>query len=121
MSRNNDLVGNVKEKFLDAKQRFIPERGNDQDLLDKCTKHLRAYDRKQNIMRFVKENLVVDGAYDLEGKFAQVLEFEEKLSAFFSENLGDPFLLEEVHVSASSAPFPFLVTNMQVSNRYLPM
>ena len=97
MSRNNELIGNVQEKFLEAKQRFLPDKGNDQDLLDKVNKHLSAYLMKQNIMRFVKVNFVDNGAYNLEGKFAEVIQFEEKVSKFFSEYLGDSFLMEEVH------------------------
>lgn len=111
MSRNNELIGNVQEKFMQAKQRFLPDKGNDKDLLDKCTKHLDAYLKKQNIMRFVKENFVVDGTYDLLGKFAEVLQFEEKLGKFFSENLGDSFLVEEVHVSTYFDCFIYSLVN----------
>ena len=97
LSRGDALIGTVREQFAQAANRFKPDKGNDKDLLDKCDKHLEAYLKRQNIMRFMKLNFIVDGAYNLEGKFAQVLLFEEKISEFFSNFVGDSFLTEEVH------------------------
>ena len=99
MSRNMEPVSSVKEKFLEAMNRFGPDKGNDKDLLDKCEKHLDAVMQMRNIMRFAKDEFLNDGEYNLEGRFAEVLEFEQRASRFFSLFLCDSFLVAEVHVS----------------------
>ena len=99
MSRNHAPIASIKEKFMEAMSRFSAGKGNDKDLLDKCKKHLEAVTQKHNIMHFAKETFLVGGRYNLEGCFAEVLQFEQKASKFFSEFLCDSFLAEEVHVS----------------------
>ena len=99
MSRNRDPIGSVKDKLTEAKKRFGPDQGNDDDLLDKCEKHLSAVLQKHTLMQFAKEKFLVGGEYNLEGRFAEVLQFELNASKFFSEFLCDSFLFEEVHVS----------------------
>ena len=52
---------------------------------------------KREIKSFVRDTFLVNGkGYNPEGLFAEVLAFEQKLSAFFSDFLGDPYLVEEV-------------------------
>ena len=99
MSRNMEPFSNVKDKFLEAMSRFAPEKGNDKPLLDKCEKHLDALTKMHSLMGFVKERFLVGGVYDLAGKFAEVLEFEQMASEFFSLFLCDSFLVWEIHVS----------------------
>ena len=99
MSRNFKPIGSVKDEFNEAKKRFLPDKGNDKDLFDKCEKHLSAVLQKHALMQFAKHNFVVEGEYDLEGQFAKVLQFEQNACKFFAEFLCDSFLFEEVHVS----------------------
>ena len=99
MSRNMKPFQNVKDKFVEAMSRFAPGKGNDRDLLDKCEKHLDALSKMNRLMEFVKENFLVGGHYDLQGKFPDVLEFEQLASEFFSLFLCDSFLVWEIHVS----------------------
>ena len=89
----------MKEKLTEAKKKFGPDKGNDKDLLDKCEKHLSALLQKHTLKQFAKDNFLVRGEYSLEGRFAEVLQFEQDTSKFFSEFLCDSFLFEEVHVS----------------------
>lgn len=99
MSRDGKPIGSVKDKLIEAKKRFGPDKGNDKDLLDKCEKHLSAVLQKHNLKQFAKEKFLVKGSYNLEGRFAEVLLFEQKAGKFFSEFLCDSFLVEDVHVS----------------------
>ncbi len=99
MSRNMEPFSNVKDKFMEAISRFAPEKGNDKPLLDKCRKHLDALTKMHSLMGFVKERFLFGGVYDLAGKFAEVLEFEQMASEFFSLFLCDSFLVWEIHVS----------------------
>jgi len=97
MSRNMAPFSNVKGKFMEAMSRFAPEKGNDKDLLDKCEKHLDALTKMHSLMKFAKESFLRGGAYNLEGRFAEVLEFEQMASEFFSQFLCDSFLVTEIH------------------------
>ena len=99
MSRNMEPFSNVKDKFMEAMSRFAPEKGNDKDLLDKCEKHLDALTKTHRLMKFAKQTFLRGGDYNLEGRFAEVLEFEQMASEFFSQFLCDSFLVGEVHVS----------------------
>ena len=53
---------------------------------------------KREIKTYARDTFFVKskGCYDLVGLFAEVLIFEEKVSVFFSNYLGDSFLIEEV-------------------------
>lgn len=77
--------------------RFRPDKGNDQELFDKCEKHLNAVIHMRNLMRSAKEKFPGAGRYNLKGRFAEVLDFEQEVSKFFSEYLCDSFLESEVH------------------------
>ena len=99
MSRKHEPIGSVKDKLIEAKKKFPPDKGNDKDLFDKCEKHLSAVLQKHSLMQFAKEKFLVGGEYNLEGRFAEVLQFEQNASKFFAEFLCDSFLFEEVHVS----------------------
>jgi hypothetical protein len=99
MSRNMEPFSNVKNKFTEAMSRFAPDKGNDKELLDKCEKHLDALTQMHSILKFAKENFLRGGGYNLEGRFAEVLEFEQMASEFFSQFLCDSFLVAEIHVS----------------------
>lgn len=99
MKRDNQSLSYVKEKFEEARKKFQPDKGNDKDLLDKCEKHCKAVAQVYNLKRFVQHNFMPDRCYNLEGRFTEVLDFEQQVSAFFSEFLGDSFLVEEIHVS----------------------
>ena len=83
----------------DAMFRFRPNQGNDKDLLDKAEKHLAAIVQKHSLFRFAKDHFLVRGEYNLEGRFTEVLQFEQRVSKFFARYLCDSFLAEEVHVS----------------------
>ena len=82
---------------MDAMSRFRPDKGDDKDLLDKCEKHLNAVTRMRNLMQSAKEKFPGAGRYNLKGRFAEVLDFEQEVSKFFSEYLCDSFLVAEVH------------------------
>ncbi|KAL7532577.1 hypothetical protein ACHAXR_004716 [Thalassiosira sp. AJA248-18] len=97
LSRNHAPIGDVKDKFIEAKKRFGPDKGNDKDLFDKCEKHLRALLQKHDIMNYSKQKFLCGGDYNLEGCFSEVLHFEQKASQFFSQFLCDSFLVEDVH------------------------
>ncbi len=99
MNRNMEPFSNVKDKFMEAMSRFAPEKGNDRDLLDKCEKHLDALTKMHGLMKFAKQKFLIGGVYDLTGKFAEVLEFEQMASKFFSLFLCDSFFVWEIHVS----------------------
>ena len=88
----------VRSKFLEAQERFSPEKGNDVTLLKQCEKHLEALEMKREIKTYARDTFFVKnkGYYDLDGLFAEVLIFEEKLSVFFSKFVGDSFVVEEV-------------------------
>ena len=115
MSRNMAPFSNVKGKFMEAMSRFAPEKGNDKDLLDKCEKHLDALTKMHGLMKFAKESFLRGGAYNLEGRFAEVLEFEQMASEFFSQFLCDSFLVAEIHVSKldlDSPPLSFMTLHL---------
>ena len=97
MSRNMEPLSFVKDKFVEALNRFGPDKGNDKELLDKCEKHLNAVTRIRNLMQSAKEKFPGAGRYNLKGRFAEVLDFEQEVSKFFSEYLCDSFLVAEVH------------------------
>lgn len=87
----------MKEKFNEAVQRFGPDKGNDFDLLKKKAKrHLRAIEMKHNLTQLVFKYFVALNKYNLESKFAEVLNFERQLVDFASRFLGDPFLWREM-------------------------
>ena len=100
MSRNHSPIASVKEKFTEAMNRFRPNKGDDKELLDKCEKHFNAILQKHSLMLYAKEKFLRNGEYNLEGRFTEVLRFEQKASKFFSSFLCDSFLVEEVHVSS---------------------
>ena len=86
----------MKEKFNEAIQRFGPDKGNDFDLLKKAKRHLRAIELKHNLTQLVFKYFVAHNNYNLESKFAEVLNVEGHLLDFASRFLGDPFLSREM-------------------------
>lgn len=99
MSRSNAPIAAIEKKFMEAMSKFSATKGNDNDLFDKCKKHLEAVTQKYDIIHYAKNKFLVEGGYSLEGCFGELLEFEQKASKFFSQFLCDSFLAEEVHVS----------------------
>ena len=100
---------------MEAMSRFAPEKGNDKDLLDKCEKHIDALTKMHSLMKFAKESFLRGGAYNLEGRFAEVLEFEQMASEFLSQFLCDSFLVTEIHVSKldlDSTPLSFMTLHL---------
>ena len=97
MLQNREPISAVKDKFLEAKKRFVPGKGNDRELLDKCSKHLDAIMSKWTIMQYAKNEFYEEkGGYCLENKFTEVVRFEEMVSTFFSKFVCDSFMIEEV-------------------------
>jgi len=96
MLRRNEPFDNVRKKLNDAASRFTPTMGNDQPLLKQCKRHLRALEMKREISRYAKQAFFVSGKYHLEGRFAEVLSFQEQVSKFFASYIGDSFLIDEV-------------------------
>ena len=86
----------VRKKFLEAEARFSPSTGNDIDLLKKCKRHLKALETKRELVGYAKTHFFVEGEYNLEGKFAEVLLFGQSLGDFISRFAGDSFLQDEV-------------------------
>jgi hypothetical protein len=97
MSRDNAPLASIKEKFTEALTRFRPSKGDDKELYDKCEKHFNAVLQKYILMVYAKEKFLSGGVYNLEGRFGEVLQFEQKISKFFAWFLGDSFLSEVVH------------------------
>ena len=97
MSRNHAPLSSVKEKFTEAMNRFRPDKGDDKELFDKCQKHFNAVLQKHILVMYAKEKFLRNGEYNLEGRFVEVLQFEQKCSKFFAWFLGDSFLVEVVN------------------------
>lgn len=89
---------NVKEKFLEAADRFSADKGNDKELLDQCLKHMNAVLLKRALTETIEKKFFdrKKGNYVLEGRFAEVLRLEQDLSKFFSLCVGDSFLIDEI-------------------------
>ena len=98
MNRNQVELGDVKEKFRHAKDRFSPDMGNDKELFDKCEKHLNAIEQTNKLKRIARDSFFVEKKhrYCLENRFSEVLAFERDLGQFFAAFLCDPFMAEEV-------------------------
>lgn len=98
MSRTNAPTDAVKQKFADAQSHFQVDTGNDRHLLDQCNKHLQAILMKRDLaetirtMFFNKEA----GEYNLQGRFEDVLRFEQDAAKFFRLCANDSFLVEEI-------------------------
>lgn len=91
----------VRKKFLEACERFSPIKGNDRPLLKQCQRHLEALQTKRDLLRYAKTNFLVKGKYNLEDRFAEILEFGQRLENFFTKFSGDSFLDEEVKETKS--------------------
>ncbi len=57
MNRNKEVLTNVRAKFEKAKAKFRPDKGNDAEYLEKCSKHLACMVEVRSLLRFAKENL----------------------------------------------------------------
>ena len=114
MSRNRQPFSGVRQKFMEAKERFGPAMGNDVTLLRKCNRHLRCLEMTHELMQYVRETFFFRGEYNLDGKFVQVLLFEEKLSDFLTRFAGDSFLVEEVKEMRCLVEEVFLETPYEV-------
>ena len=97
MSRSHASTDSVRKKFLDAAERFQPDKGNDRHLLDQCNKHLEAYTMKQSLKATVRKEFFCGDGYDVGGKFAAVVRFERSCADFFRLCANDSFLDDEVH------------------------
>lgn len=88
----------VKEKFLEAADRFRVDKGNDKELLDQSLKHMEAVLLKKSLVETIERTFFdrKKGSYKLEGRFAEVLRLEQQCSKFFSLCIGDPFLVDEI-------------------------
>ena len=86
----------VRQKLLEAQDRFTPSTGNDRPLLRQCRRHLKALEMKRDLIQDAKANFFLRGKYRLEGKFAEVLLFAESLGSYLSKFAGDSFLEGEV-------------------------
>ena len=114
LSRDNMPIGEIEKRLTKAVESFRPKRGNDKDLLDKAEKHLAAIVEKHRLVQYAQEKFYVGGRFDLSGRFAEVLQFEQRVSKFFTRYLCDSFLAEEVHVSdicvACESIYQFLIS-----------
>ena len=75
---------------------FAPEKGDDSELRDKATKHLRCVKERAEIFRYVRTELKDGAGYELRNKFGKVMEFERLTGLFMRRYVGDSFLVEEV-------------------------
>ena len=99
MLRNHDSISIVKDKFLEARKRFLPTKGNDRELLEKCDKHLDAIMTKHKLTQYAKANFYEggkSGGYNLESKFEEVVRFEEMAIDFFNKFVCDSFMVDEI-------------------------
>ena len=99
IEKSGAATDKVKEKFEDARKRFLPDKGNDKHLLDQCTKHLEVILMKRSLLRTVEDWFFdkTSGKYSLETKFQEILKFEKELLKFFASGVDDSFLAEEMH------------------------
>lgn len=88
----------VKETFAWAADRFRPDKGNEKDLLVQCEKHSQAILMKRKLKSTMEKKFLnpSTGAYDLQGRFNDVLTFESACSEFFALCIGDSFLVDDV-------------------------
>lgn len=96
MGRSAANAEAVRKKFGEAAERFQPDRGNDQHLLEQCNKHLQVFGMKQSLKEQVKTKFFRNGAYDLNGGFRAILKFEEDAIKFSQLCANDSFLIDEV-------------------------
>ena len=108
MVRNHENIGLVRERFLEAIERFEPTKGNDAELRDQAQRHLDAVLEKYTLTSQIKEKFYARGEYVLEGRFADVVEFEKKAARFFTSFCGDPFLVDDVQEMRSLIEEVFL-------------
>lgn len=93
-SANSDSV--VRDKFLEAVERFRPDKGNDKELLDQCQKHMESMLLKRSLIRTAKKFVGPAGTYALQGRFTDVLNFWQRCGEYFDMCVGDSFLAEEI-------------------------
>lgn len=98
MSRNQASTDRVKEKFTEARSRFQVDTGNDRHLLDQCNKHLEAILMKRALTETILKKFFnkAKGEYDLQGRFEDILQFEQEAARFFGLCANDSFLVEEI-------------------------
>jgi len=98
MSRNQAPTDKIKDKFADARSRFQVDTGNDKHLLDQCNKHLEAILMKRTLAETIRTKFLnkEKGEYDLQGRFEDVLRFEQEAAKFFRLCANDSFLVEEI-------------------------
>jgi exonuclease VII small subunit len=98
-SRGSESISECREKFEEARKRFLPAYGDDKELYDQVSKHLEAVILKVNLIDTMKTKFFdrQSGAYNLECQFSEVLKFEDNLVKFFGLVVWDTFLIDEFH------------------------
>lgn len=87
----------VRKKFEEAWDGFSSAKGSNRPLLNQCQTQLKAMQMKQELLAFTKSNFLVKGRYNLDDRFAEILDFVQMLGDFFSKYAGDSFLEVEVN------------------------
>lgn len=96
MMKANKPFDIIRKKFLEAEIRFSPSKGNDRPLLKQCQRHLEALEKKRDLLHYAKLNFFVNGKYNLESRFAEVVSFGKDLGHFLSQFSSDSCLLDEI-------------------------
>ena len=112
MRRENQSFAAVQAKLEEARARFAPENGNDDQLWTLCTKHMDAMDSMRKLRGTIDTKFfdAKHGVWNLQGLFLDPLRFETDLEEFFAKC--DSFLLEEAQDIVS------LVRQMTRGTRY---
>ena len=99
--KSSNSTAEIREKFEEARRRFLPSFGNDTELFRQATKHMNAITMKVNLANSLKMHFfnAADGTYNLTGRFSDIVKFEDQLFKFVDLVAWDSFLygeLEEV-------------------------
>ena len=99
IARNSSSVTEIRKRFEQARIRFTPAFGNDADLHGLVSEHMEATLLKVKL-RLQIENVFFDGvngSYNLEKKFPQVLAFQHDLVKYMNHAAWNTFMTDDFH------------------------